>query len=425
MLGFGKAVAGIILITLIAGVTAGVVLVQREQELREGAQIVFCQRKCDPHGICVAANPPPCSPEFDECLINDDCRPQPPTSTPKPPTSTPRPTSTPTPRPTSTPVATCTSTSNQYCSPEPCSLNGECTGTGTCQSGFTCCKPCPTSTPAPECFSDADCPTPKVCQNNKCVAVTPTPTPTTKPPAGACSWCRSDGRCIFGKQPCDDYLCQTSSDCPLPTPANYGDCPAYAGFPWCKQTDPKWANKPFPLPCEDPSYDKLYLKGCGQASVCSLICGYGIQYCNLPGCIAKVSDFGQTSCAGTGNQALRDAINRLFGDKLEAKEIERDTFVGLNPANDTGGKVSWEKIDQMLQYGPVIASGYFRPRGVPGQGWISHHSVIVGKDSSGKRIWNDPYFNSDNPNPLYQISSHNLEDYVDIEVTTAALVKPI
>ncbi len=105
-----KVIASILgILFLVGGIGAGVILVQRQQDIREKAKVK------GPCNICVnttcetIAYVPDCKTKENECSDNEDC--DVPTPTPAP-TSTPTPTGTgiPTPTGTATPTATPTST---------------------------------------------------------------------------------------------------------------------------------------------------------------------------------------------------------------------------------------------------------------------------------------------------------------------------
>ncbi len=282
--------------------------------------------------------------------------------------------------------------------------------------------------PDVECVVDSDC-------SGFTPTSTPTPTPTREPQQQLdCSGCRSDGRCIYYSHPCTDYLCEGDYDCryPSPPPQNYRNCPVYAGMAWCTQTNPLWAEEPFPV-CDNPDLNKLRRRACGQAVSCSVLCKYvDEKFCNLKECIESDKLLAQTSCSGTDPYYLQVTLNQPeYNDDFEAIEVKADKYWNLTYIPDEKGnnlvvkEITWEKIDQLLKTGSVMIAGFFKIKEYPNTNWIGHHSLIVKKDANSKRIYNDPYFNMDNTNEIYKIPSHYLEDYLDIVVTDAILVKPI
>ena len=62
------------ILVLLVGLAAGVSLVQRQQELREKAQVPEPCFVCEGVGICKKiANPPYCNPGDSECFVPEDC----------------------------------------------------------------------------------------------------------------------------------------------------------------------------------------------------------------------------------------------------------------------------------------------------------------------------------------------------------------
>ena len=207
---------------LIAGLVAGVILTQKQQEIREKAAPQPCY-VCQT-GLCrKVADPPYCNAGESECFVNEDCI---------IPTATPTKVPTPTPKPTNTPT------------PVSCIVDGKCIGPGeSCCSGKeyfdTSCyvtetrcgiKPTPVTcsikyenrgcgrsscvqTAMWQLVTNEDCSTTSRCVPNhpQCV-LTPTPTPT--------PYCSTNNllRCDYGCEP-DVYggRCKPSPT-PIPTP---------------------------------------------------------------------------------------------------------------------------------------------------------------------------------------------------------------
>jgi hypothetical protein len=180
-------------------------------------------------------------------------------------------------------------------------------------------------------------------------------------------------------------------------------CYGYGGFSWCTQTNPAWAYNHFPGGCSDPKKDYWYLAACNQASVSSILCSLaGAQWCSLEYTMANIPEYAWSICTGM-----------LFSENL--KVFNR--FSGSFSYQTISAPYTWDKIDQNLQYGPVIVGGVFNG--------IKHTSLIIGKNpTTGKRIYNDPYFNPENPNPAHRVYSHYLENYLNITIEAAASIRP-
>ena len=256
---------------LIAGLVAGVILTQKQQELREKAAPQPCYVCLGIKECKKVADPPYCNTGDNECFVDENCKP------------------TPTPKPTNTPI------------PIPCIADGKCTGPGdlccgrkdyfdlTCPVTETRCGIKPTSTPTPtpvtctvkyenrgcgrsscvetamwQLVTNSDCSITSRCVPNypQCIP-TPTPMPT---PTLYCSDYLYD-QCLYGCEPTS-----SGGKCkPKPTPTLYcstnnllrclyGCKPdSYGGR--CK-------SQPTPTPtpyCSDYLYDQC-LYGCEPTS---------------------------------------------------------------------------------------------------------------------------------------------------------------
>jgi hypothetical protein len=210
---------------------------------------------------------------------------------------------------------------------------------------------------------------------------------------------------------------------PTPTlPPSLFNCTVRYGWAFCTQNNPLWRNIRLPYCYDDdgnyiPNPYSISQAGCGEAATCSLLCTCKRtpQYCNLDQCIASIDRYQSASCRGTGVD-LNVLVLQDFPECFSA------TYTAIpDDINDPEiHEVSWAKIDQELAYGPVEIQGYF-VRISNGESF-SHNSLIVGKDAHG-RLYNDPYFNADNSNPNYQITSPYLEDYFEITLVGAISVK--
>lgn len=207
---------------LIAGLVAGVTLVQRQQEIREKAVVLEPCYVCQGVGVCQKiADPPYCNLGDSECFVNEDCL------------------TTPTPTP-----GACTVTSeNRGCGRNNCSqtsmwqlvTNADCSVTSRCVPNHPECLPTPTPTTPPTCtvktedrgcgrsgcsqtsmwqlVTNSDCSTTSRCAPNhpQCLP-TPTPSPTPSP------YCSTGNllRCSYGCEP-DQYGGKCKPQ-PTPTP---------------------------------------------------------------------------------------------------------------------------------------------------------------------------------------------------------------
>lgn len=338
---------------------------------------VPCSGDCIPNGEdCYDLGNGYCQPNYKCC---DQIEPPPtPTNTPRPPTSTPTPTRTPTPTHIPTPSPTRTPT------PHPPTSTPTRTPT-----------PIRTPTPTPKCSGlcipngetcyqqgNGYCPPYYICCNQLEPSPSPTRTPIPSPPIIT------------------------------PTPIPHYECFLVNGVVWCRQTNPLWAQNPFPI-CDDPDLNHLYMGACGQSVVSSILCTYeSNHYCNLGTVMAEVVPYQYSDCHGIPMSVNRDVLQSpQYSDHQQTLE--------LSPP------ITWAKIDQNLAYGQVILGAKFQLNDVPGRSWINHTTLITGVNG-GKHVFNDPYFNMNNPDPLYQIPSQFLEDYLNIDLTnaTALSVRP-
>lgn len=171
-IGPDKSVTIISIVVLLIGLATGIVLVQRQQEVREKAAVAEPCRICQGSSNCVeVAQPPYCSAGLNECFDNADCAP------------TPTPTSSLCPKDCVSPQSQCIPGTQ---------VGG--VGYGDCGIGEYCCDKVPTPTPTPECFFDDDCRVGEECVFGKCRPIatptftkTPTPTPTPIPPPDFCT----------------------------------------------------------------------------------------------------------------------------------------------------------------------------------------------------------------------------------------------
>ncbi len=304
------------------------------------------------------------------------------------------PISTPKPTPISSQEYTCTKNPGRYCMvANSCNDLGRYDALGTCPSvsaGLVCCgeqKPIPSPTPTPSSFYDCES------NGNYCVEVS--------------EFCKAGdmkglgGRCSGGKLCCKSKVNTT-------TGAEGSDCPVVNGVAFCKQTDPKWANEPFPTNCGDADRDKLYKMACGQTTMSSILCTYvDKKYCDVHYTTYNIDLYKSTSCLGT-NVKLQEQVFQEFDDSIDARRLKPP--------------ITQAKIDEALKYGPVMVTGEFTVRGTGST--FNHFSLITGKTDDGKYIYNDPYLNADNPLPAYQIETQTLGDYVDIVIDSAIAVSP-
>lgn len=335
--------------------------------------------------------------------------------------------------------------------PKPC--NGTCipngekdtcktAGSGVCPLYKYCCavfKPDPSPKPSPEPGEDcqflyngkcvdnklvckpsdvilADCPSGKKCvpESAQCTNPTPTITPTPQPDticAVEGGYCYpNDWYCIGGTK--SALTCKTGEKCYFGGSCSgpeTGYCPLSEGLTWCTQTNPLWANNPFPK-CESSSVNKWYKRACGFASTSSILCNYiDTSYCDLRHTMASFREYAEANCIGSSMWLHQDVLEN-FPSKLDVQNIG-----SIIP-------IPWKKINENLKYGPLMVGGKFRIRGKTG--WINHISVITKKDSRGY-VFHDPYFNSDNPNAYMRVNSVYLREYMDIQLDSAVSVRPI
>jgi hypothetical protein len=192
-----KVIATILgILFLVGGVSAGVILVQQQQEIRERAGILVACKICS-SGNCIGTGGFLCLPDLNECELSTDC---------------------------ATPI------------------------------------PTPTSAPSVECYRDFECTTKADgrCVDNRCIypqrTPTPTPTPKTDPscsliepeycvgnnPSNDC-WCGD----ASGPSNADYWCCKLNgnpgkrvsgtTNCTCPSPYNWGPREEY-GYSWCFNT---------------------------------------------------------------------------------------------------------------------------------------------------------------------------------------------
>jgi hypothetical protein len=202
------------------------------------------------------------------------------------------------------------------------------------------------------------------------------------------------------------------------------DCPIRNGIAYCRQNNPKWANTAFPAGCithdaagnpiDNVDKDKLSLAACGQTSVSSILCTYvDKKYCDVEYTTYNVMDYKFSSCFGTGYQAHMNVLNNPEYNQGEFTT----TLVSSSPATID------DKIRAALENGPVMVGGVFRKIG--NEGGFYHWTMITGVDpATGKWLFNDPYFNSDNSREDYQIESPILQNYLDIQLETVIAIDP-
>ncbi len=369
------------------------------------------------------------------------CRYNSPTATPRPPTSTPIP-------------ASCSGNCYyQYCP------TGYTPASGSCQTNFMCCRyassntptrPPPTPTPntshictpgtsictdpalnsptgptlktcnsSGTSWTTTSCSSTQECNWHHTACVNPIVPTVTPPPecSNGNTTCRSGKRytCVSGEWTMNTYSgnCTRPTPTPLPNPDTF-DCPIRNGYPVCDQTDPKWANNSFPGGCETSTNNYIYQAACVPASTCSTLCDRyrNSTYCNLDNCITAVPAFQTLTCNGVQLSVARDALNNAGLNYISARP---DIFVDSQGQPLTIPQFSTQKLRDLLEHGPIIVGGHFKINAT-GEN-IVHVSKIVGYDTAtGKFIFNDPYFNSQNTNPNRRTSSSQLEEFMTISI---------
>jgi hypothetical protein len=119
-------------------------------------------------------------------------------------------------------------------------------------------------------------------------------------------------------------------------------------------------------------------------------------------------EYGSANCMGSSIWLHRGVLEK-FPQNIEVQDIGTIT------------PIPWKKISENLKFGPLLVGGKFRFKGT--SEWIYHISVINKKDDQGY-IWNDPYFNSENPNPSMRVNSVYLREHMEIQLDSAVSVRP-